>query len=75
MTPELRDLIIKLHQEKPSELGRGISPSLYAQANEEIIEQGKLLLMSEEILAKRGKDNTLFCGHFIYPYITEVEVE
>jgi hypothetical protein len=68
MTPELQQLINTLVLERPERDGRPVPVNLYQEAMEFIQKppERKLLFCSQELMEK-GVNNTLFCGHWIYP--------
>lgn len=69
LSPELQALINKLVLERPEKDGRPVPPELYEQAMIFIQKppERKMLFCSQDILERLGRDNILFCGHWIYP--------
>lgn len=72
MNPELLQLVRILSMERPTDQGHPVSPEMYVEALHRLTKDSDIgLISSEPIMKKTGRQNTLFCGHFIYPNPTE----
>lgn len=72
MNPDLHKLVRILSMERPTDEGRPVNPEMYVEAIHELTKSSDIgLISSEPIMNATGRQNTLFCGHFIYPNPSE----
>lgn len=63
----VKKLIMKLQKERPDDTkGRAISCKEFIEVINFLESEGRGLI-GLEALVNEGKNNTLFCGHFVYP--------
>lgn len=68
MNEKLLQAVRVLSMERPTNEGRPVSPEIYVEAIHELTKNSDIgLISSQPIMAKTGRSNTLFCGHYIYP--------